>query len=140
MPTLTLHRRYFFHGTFGELKDEAGELLAATIECPWQNNRPGLSCIPEGTYLIKRHQSPSKGLCLAIESPDLGVTLDGPSLRTHCLIHVANRVSELKGCIAPGDRFGVLDEDWAVLGSRHAMNHLLAVVGDQGAVLRIRGQ
>ncbi|MCZ4339633.1 DUF5675 family protein [Shewanella colwelliana] len=138
--TLTLYRRYFPHGTFGELKDAGGNTVAVTTECPWLNNQKGKSCIPEGIYQIQRHQSPSKGVCLAIIAPTLGVTLYGPSQRTHCLIHVANRVSELQGCIAPGESFGVLAKEWGVLQSRNTLEQLLALVGEQVCTLVIRGQ
>ncbi|MGS0675451.1 DUF5675 family protein [Shewanella sp. 125m-1] len=61
------------HGTFGELKDAGGNTIAVTAECPWLNNQQGKSCIPAGTYQISRHQRPSKGVCLAIIGPTLGV-------------------------------------------------------------------
>lgn len=137
--TFTLRRRYFEHGTFGELVDNSGNRLAVTVECPWLNNQPGKSCIPEGAYTLAPHNSPSKGLCLAISGPSLGVTVNGPSLRTHCLIHVANKASELEGCIAPGERFGVVSNEWAVLNSRNTLDKVLAAVGLE-ATLVVRGQ
>ncbi|QYK02781.1 DUF5675 family protein [Shewanella psychrotolerans] len=137
---LTLYRCYFPHGTFGELKDAGGNTIAVTVECPWLNNQKGKSCIPEGTYQIRRHQSPSKGICLAIEAPTLGVTLYGPSQRTHCLIHVANCASELQGCIASGESFGVVGKEWGVLQSRDSLEKLLALVGEQTYTLVVRGQ
>jgi hypothetical protein len=137
---LTLYRRYFSHGTYGELKNAQGNIIAITVECPWLNNEAGVSCIPEGSYTLARHQSPSKGTCLAISGNTLGVTVYGPSQRTHCLIHVANRASELQGCIAPGQSFGVVGKDWAVLDSRAALEQLLDLVGEQSCTLVIRGQ
>ncbi|TVP15379.1 DUF5675 family protein [Shewanella sp. KCT] len=137
---LTLFRRYFSHGTFGELKDANGRLLAVTVECPWENNQKGISCIPEGTYQLQRHVSPSKGDCFAIIGPSHGVTLYGPSQRTHCLIHIANRASELEGCIAPGKRFGSVGDEWAVLSSRQALDELRELIGDNDCTLVIRGQ
>ncbi|MCL1048443.1 DUF5675 family protein [Shewanella abyssi] len=135
-----LYRRYFNHGTFGELKDATGNTIAVTVECPWLNNQKGKSCIPEGSYQIQRHQSPSKGVCLAITAPTLGVTLYGTSQRSHCLIHVANRVSELQGCIAPGESFGVVAREWGVLQSRNTLEQLLTLIGDSSCTLVIRGQ
>lgn len=137
MSTYMLRRRYFPCATFGEWFNEQGTRLCVTVERPWQNNRPNVSCIPEGEYTLHAHTSPSKGACLSIEAPTLGVTLTGPSLRTACLVHVANRAVELQGCIAPGERFGVIGGDWAVLNSRNALDALIAQVGTGTSLLRI---
>lgn len=137
MTVFTLRRRYFAHATFGELLDEKGQTICVTVECPWRNNQPNQSCIPEGTYQLLLHDSATKGQCLAIEGGKLGVTLNGPSLRTACLIHVANKASELAGCIAPGTEFGALSNEWAVLNSRVALKDLLNRVGHNTAILHI---
>ncbi len=128
MKTLTLRRRYFVDGTFSTLHDGAGEQLCCMVERPWQNNAPRQSCIPEGTYQLIPHTSPKFGQCYALEANTLGVTRYGPSLRTHILIHTANLPSQLQGCIAPGEGFGVINNQWGVINSRAAfdklMNHL----------------
>lgn len=135
--SLTLRRRYFSHGTFGELFDQDGEQLAVTVESPWNNNQPNISCIPEGEYTLRAHHSPRHGDCLVIESPSLGVTANGPSLRTHCLIHAANIAAQLQGCIAPGYQFGFYQGEWAVTGSKAMVERLLELVGDQVIDLHI---
>ncbi len=89
---LELIRKYFPQGTNGALLLD-GVKLCATIELPWRNNKPRISCIPEGDYkLIKRY------------SPHFNVHLqlcDVPG-RELILIHPANdAVKELNGCIAP---------------------------------------
>ncbi len=135
---LLLKTHSFSHGTFGTLFDATtGEPLAVTVECPWRNNSPGRSCVPAGDYVVESHVSPRFGHCLIITAPTLGVTKEGPSLRTHCLFHAANRASELQGCIAPGTRFGAVDGDWAVLESRKALDKLLVLVGNDKVQLRI---
>lgn len=137
MKMFTLRRRYFENMTFGEMLDAEGKVVCVTVECPWRNNLPNESCIPEGSYQLFAHTSPSKGNCLALEADSLGVTLAGPSLRTACLIHVANRASELQGCIAPGSEFGVVHGEWAVLSSRKTLETLLTLIGDEPARLTI---
>ena len=48
--------------------------------------------------------------------------------RTYIMIHVANKVSEVQGCIAVGQKFGVVDSRWAVIGSRNAFDLLMEVL------------
>ncbi|ELB7341436.1 hypothetical protein RV032_002116 [Vibrio cholerae] len=143
MRTLILYRRLFAHGTFGVLCDEFGNEICKTVERPWLDNRKGESCVPNGTYDLLPHQSPKFGKCYALSSPELGVTVYGPSLRTHILIHPANRVDQLQGCIAPGLEFGVLKNDegknvWAVLNSKTAFNQLLNWLNNEPARLIIK--
>ncbi|HEG4440073.1 DUF5675 family protein [Vibrio gazogenes] len=138
MKTLTLHRNYFPHGVFSYLCDENGNAMLKAIERPWKNNAPGISCIPEGTYDLIPHNSPKFGSCYALEAPELGVTIFGPSLRTHILIHPANRVSELEGCIALGSDFGVVSNEWAVVSSRNAIDYFMAHLAGERAKLVIK--
>lgn len=137
MNVYYLRRRYFTFATFGHWYDGQGQQLCATVERPWCNNQPNISCIPEGDYQLQRYTSPSKGDCLSLDAPELGVTLHGPSLRTACLVHAANRAEELEGCIAPGTEFGVVNGQWAVINSRKALTMLMAHVGTATHTLRI---
>ncbi|GAB1141539.1 MAG: hypothetical protein WStaBPW_38650 [Shewanella algae] len=125
-------------GAFGELFHE-GQRLCVTVEREWQNNQPNVSCIPAGVYTLRHHNSPSKGHCLALEAPSLGVTLFGPSQRTHCLVHIANWPLQLEGCIAPGTAFH--PEKWGVINSEKALNALLAFlpIGIEHRLLIERG-
>ncbi len=135
---LFLKTHSFPHGTFGELLNaNTGERICVTAECPWFNNEAGRSCVSAGDYVVTAHVSPRFGKCLVISAPSLGVTVDGPSLRTHCLFHAANRPAELKGCVAPGNAFGAVDGDWAVLDSKKALEKLLVLVGNDKVQLRI---
>ena len=65
-----------------------------TVERPWKDNTPKISCIPEGKYQIKLQPSPHFGR-------DMPTLQDVPG-RSHILIHPANLASELEGCIAIG--------------------------------------
>lgn len=87
-----------------------------TLERPWVPNHPapcgrkGVSCIPPGRYRLVPHNSEAHPHTVALVNPDLWVyhfDEDVPShqrglARTVVLIHPANFVSELRGCIAPG--------------------------------------
>lgn len=89
---IELIRQYYPAGTNGEMKYK-GRLLCYTIELPWLNNKPTVSCIPEGRYRIKMRYSLKHKTHMQLE---------GVSGRDLILIHPANdAVKELKGCIAP---------------------------------------
>ena len=130
---LRLSRDYQEHCTIGSLYYR-GEVFCRTIERPWRNNKPNISCVPPGTYKIAIHQSPKFGKCIALSAPLLGVTVESTykSLRTHCLIHAANTASQLKGCIAPGKSFGSLNVghgvEWAVINSGDALEELIVLL------------
>jgi hypothetical protein len=138
MLKLLLKTHSFIHGTFGELTNATtGEHVCFTVECPWLNNTPNQSCVMPGIYELQAHVSPRFGPCLIISAPSLGVTKQGPSLRTHCLFHAANYASQLEGCIAPGRAFGVVAGNWAVLNSQSALAQLMTLVGNSTAQLTI---
>jgi hypothetical protein len=91
---LTIHRTYHDEGTNGLLTmGPNSEPVCYTIELPWRNNEVNRSCIPEGTYVLKRRYSTKFRWHIEIK--------DVPG-RSYILIHPANHAArELKGCIAP---------------------------------------
>ncbi len=87
-----LIRSYYTKGTNGLLYINC-TFIRYTIELPWMENQPRISCIPEGKYLLKKRYSPKFKEHLLIE---------GVEGRDVILIHPANNaLKELKGCIAP---------------------------------------
>ena len=84
--TIILKRKYTKNYTEGELsfkvyKNTDNEFLSGyknqvktvikgeiikTLELPYHNNQRNISCIPEGNYIIKIHNSPSQGKCIKI--------------------------------------------------------------------------
>jgi hypothetical protein len=89
---LELIRTYLPEGTNGSLV-HSGMLICSCIELPWRENRHGVSCIPEGTYVLVKRYSPHFQWHFEVK--------DVPG-RDLILIHPANDASlELKGCIAP---------------------------------------
>jgi hypothetical protein len=75
MKTVILHRRYFEHGVFGILCDEFGNELCKTVERPWRDNQPGISCVPSGEYNLIPHQNPKFGSVYALEENYCGQTV-----------------------------------------------------------------
>ncbi|MGN6165772.1 MAG: DUF5675 family protein [Flavisolibacter sp.] len=89
---LLLIRSYYADGTNGKLYGDE-KLLCYTIELPWKDNHPCISCIPEGRYAVERRWSPKFGYHLWIR---------GVPGRSLILMHPANdALQELEGCIAP---------------------------------------
>lgn len=102
------------------------------IECPWRDNKEGISCIPPGTYRARVIDSPHfhRKVYLLQDVPD----------RDAIEIHVANWAgdvelgyhSNLKGCLAPGtgrDEIvppGGEMKQKAVVSSGVALNALIA--------------
>lgn len=88
-----------------------GFRICDTLERPWLNNEPRVSCIPSGTYTAIAFQSPHNG--------DVWL-LENTTPRSMIEIHPANLVEELLGCIAPGTK-GILGNKPAVLRSKQTM-------------------
>jgi len=91
-----------------------------TIERPWKDNKPYVSCIPPAPGDIEYYIAEVLKDSPSFNYPHLWIK-DVPG-RTWIKVHVANRPSELHGCIAPG-----LDLGRGSVGrSRDAMNELMS--------------
>jgi hypothetical protein len=103
-------QRFAYHpeGTLG-LIDFEGERFY-TIERPWLDNTPNVSCIPEGAYNTGWRDSPRFG-----ETWHIKEVQD----RTYILIHAANFPKEVQGCIGLG--LGLMGDRVAVSSSRKAV-------------------
>jgi hypothetical protein len=73
-----------------------------TLELPWKNNQQYVSAIPEGVYDVVKRYSAKYGNHLHI--------LNVPN-RDLVLIHEANFVRNLLGCIAVGEKRLDIDKD-----------------------------
>ncbi len=107
--------------TLGHLFDEDGGVIACTLELPGRDNAPNVSRIPAGIYVASRRWSQHFGR-IVFEVRDV------PG-RADILIHPANRVQELRGCIALGMRFEDIDGDGVldVASSRDAFSRFMQV-------------
>lgn len=116
MCDLLIERTYLQEGTNGVLYFK-GKEICKTIELPWRENQPNLSCIPEGRYPVTVRETEERGLHLLVNA------VPG---RSKILIHPANfAIKELRGCIAPVSF--ILGEGKGVF-SRKAMDKLLDLV------------
>ena len=115
--------------TFGTFLDEDGQHLCVTIERPWDDNLPDVSCIPPGTYEFYRFQSPHNG--------DVWRT-EGVPNRTAIEIHAANFAHQLEGCIAVGNSIGEIGGIPAILNSKQTLSMLHSVLPDNFS-LTIKG-
>lgn len=100
-------------GTFGTLEDADKNLpLALTLELPYKNNQKDISCIPVGEYTCTYENSPRlKRKCWKVNI----------ATREGILFHPANLASELKGCIALGERWGKYMANLCLVSSRDAI-------------------
>lgn len=121
MPDLALRRCWSdANGTFGVLCD-AGGPFAVTLELPWKDNAPQVSCIPAGTYLCKRIQSPHHGNTFEIT---------GVPGRSKVLLHKANTIADLLGCVGVGEAFNVVNGKRGITESGKGFGEFLALEKD----------
>ena len=111
-----LLNRYHYgeHATLGEIYIPDINLGFSTLELPWKNNEPRVSCIPEGTYTCEMRESPKFGwrYILRGTEPD----------RTYILIHPGNYPRNTYGCILLGASAGTTEDGGpAVWNSRKAV-------------------
>ena len=103
-------------GTFGVLM--VPSFRCYTVECPWQNNEPWVSCIPIGDYPLVRTTYHAGGY----------ETLEVCNVpkRSEIKIHKGNTHMDVQGCIALGAGLGFVNNLWAVIDSTGAFNSFWA--------------
>lgn len=96
-----------------------GKLLLPTngvqlfsLELPWvfdaahPGGHPNVSCVPPGVFDLVLHDTFKHPKSFALVNPALGVIHEPdaayPTARVACLLHIANEISELEGCIGLG--------------------------------------
>jgi hypothetical protein len=104
--------------TFGVLIKE-NTPFAVTLERPWLDNTPNLSCIPVGIYQCKRLVSPHFGRTYEVT---------GVYSREHILFHAGNTEKDTQGCIIVAEEFGQINGKGAVLDSKKGFNEFLSIV------------
>jgi hypothetical protein len=93
---LTRLNRHSSFPTYGVLQRDTGVPFALTLERPWLDNQRKVSCIPDGTYRVVRHQSPKFGNTFWVQ--------DVPG-RSEILFHKGNIDDDSHGCILVGEQF-----------------------------------
>jgi hypothetical protein len=94
-----------------------------TLELPWLDNKPQVSCIPAGKYKVIQRTSEKHGphwLVLNVPGREL------------ILIHSANYIVQLRGCIAVGEAFYDINGDKTldITNSRATMLKLNGLLKD----------
>ena len=117
-PDCTLGRLYF------------EDFQCFTLELPWLNNKPNISCIPAGRYEYFKRTSSKNGEVLQLK---------GTEPRTYIQLHSGNYTRQIQGCILPGDSIKFLDNDSIpdVTNSKNTLNKILTLVPSQG-IIQIR--
>lgn len=123
MKTLILQRvtNYSYKGEMAILgmliRPYAGySAICLTLELPWKNNTPYISCIPSGLYICEKITSPSKGETFEIT---------GVIGRKHILFHKGNLNDDTMGCILLGESFNYLKDEQAITNSEHAFTEFM---------------
>lgn len=137
MGTAILERfAYTPFGTFGRLV--YGNFRAFTMEEIWNNNQDNISCIQEGEYKLVWVNSPKFGRTLAVVGGDVALQEDGKANRAAILIHVANTIDDVEGCIGLGSSLGWIKDKWAIVNSTATVKKFLEIVPAEGLNLTIK--
>ncbi len=120
MHVLLKRYAYTKMGTFGVLSIvDCDEIVfeCLTVERPWLNNEPRVSCIPEGTYVLELRVSEIV-YRTSKEEFEKGFEICDVPDRTFIMIHVANSMDDLQGCVGVGSSPAWIHHKWAVGNSR----------------------
>lgn len=129
MKLLLTRTGEFKDATYGVLSVD-GRPYFLTLEDAWRNNEKMVSCIPKGSYKIRRHQSPKFGECFIV----LGV----PE-RSQILFHAGNTHLDTHGCILLGLGFALEGAGGGIISSRAAMQKFMSLLnGIDDAELEIK--
>lgn len=96
-----------------------------TLELPWRDNRPNVSCIYPGLYKAKKYFSPSLNREV--------ILLEDRAGRTWIEIHNGNFTYQIKGCILVGEFVGFVNNDSIpdVTNSEKTLDKLLSMLPDE---------
>jgi hypothetical protein len=110
-------------GTFGVLRH--GQVpFVLTLERPWQENEPNLSCIPPGHYVCQRIRSLKFGVTFEVQHvPD----------RAHVLFHSGNTLEDTRGCILVGEEFSGTWDKPMLASSQRGFTEFLAMLDGANA-------
>ena len=108
--------------TIGRLR--YGDFKCLTLELPWRENEPNVSCVPAGTYDAIKYDSPKHGEVVLLK--------DVPH-RSFVEIHSGNYTRQILGCILAGESITYLDDDdiLDVTNSKATMKKLLRELPDE---------
>jgi len=120
---LIIKREYFKSYTKGTLTLPDGTELFS-LELAWLDNKPFVSCIPEGEYFFMRDTHGRHTYFRVLNVPG----------RSAVEFHPANNTSQLQGCIAPCLRI----DNGIGIASRSACDKMLEFYGDESVKYLMR--
>lgn len=115
-------------GTFGRFVMPG--FACYSVERPWKDNTPYVSCIPCGAYAVRKAMYNRGGYYTfeVMNVPD----------RSAILIHKGNTMNDVQGCIALGLDLGQVNGLWAVTSSGSAFSTFItATEGQESGTLVI---
>ena len=113
-------------GTFGAITFNDIP-FTLTLEREWLDNKPSVgdvagSCIPAGTYIGERVDSPRFKKTFEVKSvPD----------RSHILFHKGNLDDDSRGCILIGEKFGKVSGSDGIQASKEGFNKFLGLLENE---------
>lgn len=123
-------------GTFGKI--HANGLVLFTGELPWRENKPNVSCIPEGIYPCAWTLSPRFRRFMY----QVGAVPARAGIRKHSANFMGDAGAgfrcQLNGCISLGERLGWMDGQKALLLSTPALRRFEMHLNRQPFELEIR--
>ena len=104
-----------------------GDFSCVTLERSWKNNERNVSCIPAGTYDLKKDKY------YGGKKPYDNYTLLNVPGRTHVDIHIGNYYYDSLACILPATTIHLdqKNQDFVVWNSRKAFNKLMLALEDK---------
>ena len=103
--------------TFGSMSFDDSPFNCLTLERPWAGNINEISCIPCGTYICKKVMSHHFRFMV--------YEITGVPNRTLCEIHPANKVEQVEGCIAVGDKTGIMNNEFCIEDSKNTFDDFM---------------
>ena len=138
--------RYHYGDEITEGRLRLGDRTLRTLERPWKSGAPGglpfESCVPDGTYSLRSHTRKNGDKVLALVNESLGVYYKKKDRengigRYKILIHSANWVEQVVGCVAPGLIRTINNNKIMVGSSRLAVAEIMKYIGDEKAEIEI---
>ena len=125
-------------GIQGMIRIPALGFSSFSLELPWRDNRPCVSCVPPGTYTLAWRESKRWKANHIQQVPG----------RSFILIHAGNFAGDVskgfkthvQGCVLLGRRFGRINKQRAVLVSRPTVRQFNSLLAGKNARIIIREQ
>lgn len=126
-------------GTIGTIV--LGDQIWWTMEPPWKENKRGVSCVPDGDYVLLPWSSEKYGKCFIMVNPDLKVYRDLKTAereapgegRSKCLfVHKGNFVNNFQGCVGASHGYDE-EKDMLLSSTIQACVRLNRLVREEGS-------